>query len=49
MLCVQVKMLGTPCQYFPATIYCTMPKSDTNVNIIFTAIQSSSRMFVLLR
>ena len=49
MLCVQVKMLETPCQYFPATICCAMPKSDTNVNIVFTAIQSPSRMFVLLR
>ena len=42
-------MLETPCQYFPARICCELPKSDTYVNIVFTVIQSSSRMFVSLR
>ena len=39
-------MLGTPCQYFPARICCALPKSDINVDIVFTVIQSSCRMFV---
>ena len=42
-------MLGTPCQYFPARICCALPKSDINVNIVFTLLQSSSRMLVSLR
>ena len=47
MLCLQVQMLGTPCQYFSARICCALPKS-INVNIVSTVIQSSSRMFVSL-
>ena len=46
MLCLQVQMLGTPCQYFSARICCALPKSDINVNIVSTVIQSSNRMFV---
>ena len=40
-------MLGTPCRY--ARICCALPKSDINVNIVFTVIKSSSRMLDSLR
>ena len=46
MLCLQVQMLGTPCQYFSARICCALPKYDIKVNIVSTVIQSSGRMFV---
>ena len=48
MFYLQVPMLETPCQYFPARMCCALPKFDIDINTVFTVIQSYSKMFVSL-